>query len=120
MCGIVGQLRPSGDAVDPALLARMCAALEHRGPEDRGLHHHGRVGLAMQRLRVIDLSTGDQPIFNEDRTVAVVLNGEIYNYVELREELRARGHHFATDGDTETIVHAYEEYGVECVKHLHG
>jgi asparagine synthase (glutamine-hydrolysing) len=98
----------------------MCGALEHRGPDSRGLYHHGRAGLGIQRLRVIDLRTGDQPIFNEDRSVVVVMNGEIYNYRELRAELRRRGHTFATDGDTEVIVHLYEEYGAGCVRHLHG
>ena len=92
MCGIVGQLRPAGQTVDPGLLARMCAGLEHRGPDSRGLHHGGRVGLGIQRLRVIDLSTGDQPVYNEDRSVVVVLNGEIYNYRELRDDLAGRGH----------------------------
>jgi asparagine synthase (glutamine-hydrolysing) len=120
MCGIVGQVRPQGEAVDGELLARMCAALEHRGPDSRGLHHRGRAGIGIQRLRVIDLSTGDQPIFNEDRSVVVVMNGEIYNYRELRDELRARGHVFATQGDTEVIVHLYEEHGADCVRHLHG
>jgi asparagine synthase (glutamine-hydrolysing) len=120
MCGIVGQVRPQGEAVEPQLLARMCAALEHRGPDSRGLHHHGRAGIGIQRLRVIDLNTGDQPIFNEDRSVVVVMNGEIYNYRELREELRSRGHVFATQGDTEVIVHLYEEHGADCVRHLHG
>jgi asparagine synthase (glutamine-hydrolysing) len=120
MCGIVGQLRPPGEVVDPATLAQMCAGLEHRGPDSRGLHHEGRAGLGIQRLRVIDLSTGDQPIYNEDRTVVVVMNGEIYNYRELRAELAARGHRFATQGDTEVIVHLYEEHGADCVRHLHG
>jgi asparagine synthase (glutamine-hydrolysing) len=120
MCGIVGQLRAAGHPVDPALLARMCAALAHRGPDSRGIHCDRRVGLGIQRLRVIDLDTGDQPIFNEDRSVVVVLNGEIYNYRELRADLLRRGHRFATQGDTETIVHLYEEHGVDCVRHLHG
>jgi asparagine synthase (glutamine-hydrolysing) len=120
MCGIVGQLRPSREAVDGRLIARMCAALEHRGPDSRGTHNGGRVGLGIQRLRVIDLNTGDQPIFNEDHSVVVVLNGEIYNYQELRADLQRRGHRFATQGDTESIVHLYEEYGAACVEHLHG
>ena len=77
MCGIVGQVRPKGEVVEPELLARMCAALEHRGPDSRGLHHRGRAGIGIQRLRVIDLSTGDQPIFNEDRSVVVVMNGRL-------------------------------------------
>ena len=120
MCGIIGQLRPTGEQVAQPLLHRMCEALAHRGPDSRGVHHGGRVGLGIQRLRVIDLDTGDQPIFNEDRTVVVVLNGEIYNYQELRDDLRHRGHRFATEGDTEVIVHLYEEYGTDCVRHLHG
>jgi asparagine synthase (glutamine-hydrolysing) len=120
MCGIVGQLRPPGRAVDRELIAGMCAGLEHRGPDARGIHCEDRAGLGIQRLRVIDLDTGDQPIYNEDRSVVVVLNGEIYNYRELRRDLQARGHTFSTRGDTETIVHLYEEYGAGCVEHLHG
>ena len=102
------------------LLERMCIAIEHRGPDSRGMFVEGGVGLGIQRLRVVDLQTGDQPIYNEDRSVVVVLNGEIYNFAELRADLRKRGHRFATQGDTEAIVHAYEEYGVDCVRHLHG
>src|SRR3954468_506422 len=120
MCGIVGQVRPQGEAVEPELLARMCAALEHRGPDSRGLTRPGPAGIGIQRLRVIDLSTGDQPIYNEDRSVVVVMNGEIYNYRELRADLAARGHTFSTQGDTEVIVHLYEEHGADCVRHLHG
>ncbi|HEY4093910.1 MAG TPA: asparagine synthase (glutamine-hydrolyzing) [Baekduia sp.] len=120
MCGIVGQLRPPGQPVDPDLVSRMCAGLEHRGPDSRGMHVAEHVGLGIQRLRVIDISTGDQPIYNEDHSVVVVLNGEIYNYRELRSELQARGHRFATQGDTEVIVHLYEEHGEACVEHLHG
>ena len=122
MCGIVGQVAPRGRPVQPGLLERMCARLEHRGPDARG---HPRAtaasALGIQRLRVIDLATGDQPIYNEDRSVAVVLNGEIYNYRELRDRPRARAAtRFATQGDTEVIVHLYEEYGEDCVRHLHG
>ena len=120
MCGIAGQVRVDGASVEPELIHRMCAALEHRGPDSRGVHVAGEVGLGIQRLAVIDLSTGDQPIYNEDRSVVVVLNGEIYNYAELRENLRRAGHTFATDGDTEVIVHLYEEYGPDCVEMLHG
>jgi asparagine synthase (glutamine-hydrolysing) len=120
MCGIVGQVRPTGRPVDPALPDRMCAGLEHRGPDSRGIHRDDGAWLGIQRLRVIDLHTGDQPIYNEDRSVVVVLNGEIYNYRELRRDLQARGHRFATDGDTEVIVHLYEELGEECVRRLHG
>jgi len=120
MCGIAGQVRDDGAAVSPALLHAMCEALEHRGPDSRGVHLEGAVGLGIQRLRVIDLDTGDQPIYNEDRSIAVVLNGEIYNFRELREELRSRGHVFATKGDTEVIVHLYEERGPDCVRALNG
>jgi asparagine synthase (glutamine-hydrolysing) len=119
MCGIAGIVRGEGSA-DPAVLERMCGALEHRGPDSRGTHTEGPAGIAIQRLRVIDLATGDQPIFNEDRSVAVVLNGEIYNYRELREELERSGHRFSTQGDTEVIVHLYEELGPSCVEQLHG
>lgn len=98
----------------------MCAALEHRGPDSRGLHIDAGVGLGIQRLRVIDLATGDQPIFNEDGSVAVVLNGEIYNYRELRAELEGSGHRFATQSDTEVIAHLYEEDGADLVQRLHG
>jgi asparagine synthase (glutamine-hydrolysing) len=120
MCGIVGQARSDGNPVDPALVHEMCAGLEHRGPDSRGVHVEGAVGLGIQRLRVIDLATGDQPVYNEDRSVAVVLNGEIYNYRELRRRLRARGHRFATDGDTEVIAHLYEEEGPDFVRSLVG
>jgi asparagine synthase (glutamine-hydrolysing) len=121
MCGIAGKLTsPTGGAMDPRLLERMCVALEHRGPDSRGTFVEGPVGLGIQRLRVMDLATGDQPIYNEDRSVVVVLNGEIYNFKELRDDLVRRGHTFSTKGDTETIVHAYEEYGLDCVRHLHG
>ena len=119
MCGIAGTVRRDG-AADPALVERMCAALEHRGPDQRGIHAEGPVGLGIQRLRVVDLEGGDQPIYNEDKTVAVVLNGEIYNFRELRRRLEASGHRFRSDGDTETIVHLYEEEGLDCVRSLDG
>jgi asparagine synthase (glutamine-hydrolysing) len=118
MCGIIGKVSPQ--PVERELLERMCGALAHRGPDSRGLFADDGVGLGIQRLRVIDLVTGDQPVHSEDGTVSVVLNGEIYNYRELREDLRGRGHVFATQGDTEVIVHLYEEYGRDCVDRLHG
>ncbi len=120
MCGIAGTVRSDGRAADPALVERMCAAIEHRGPDARGIHAEGPAGLGIQRLRVVDLEGGDQPIYNEDRTVAVVLNGEIYNFRELRRRLEAAGHRFRSDGDTEAIVHLYEEEGVDCVRSLDG
>jgi asparagine synthase (glutamine-hydrolysing) len=98
----------------------MCAGLQHRGPDSRGLHRSPGAGLGIQRLRVIDLETGDQPVYNEDRTVAVVLNGEIYNYRELRERLQRAGHTFSTQGDTEVIAHLYEAEGLDCVRSLRG
>src|SRR4051812_24612514 len=120
MCGIVGQVREDGADVERELLASMCAALEHRGPDSRGIHTGDGAGLGIQRLRVIDLETGDQPIYNEDRTVAVVLNGEIYNFQELRARLILRGHRFETHSDTEAIVHLYEDEGPDCVRSLDG
>ena len=120
MCGIAGQLRRAEEPADEAVVAAMCAAQRHRGPDSRGLHVAGPVGLGIQRLRVIDLETGDQPVFNEDGSVAVVLNGEIYNYAELRRDLQRAGHHLASKGDTEVIAHLYEEHGVECVRLLRG
>lgn len=119
VCGIAGKIDLDGP-ISRELLEAMCQSIEHRGPDSRGCFHEGGVGLGIQRLAVIDLHTGDQPIFNEDRSVVVVLNGEIYNYIELRRELIARGHQFQTDGDTETIVHLYEEMGDRCVARLRG
>jgi asparagine synthase (glutamine-hydrolysing) len=120
VCGIAGQARGDGRAVGRELVGEMCARLEHRGPDSLGLHVEGPVGLGIRRLRVIDLATGDQPVYNEDRSVAVVLNGEIYNYRELRRRLRRQGHRFATDGDSEVIAHLYEEEGPGFVRSLVG
>ena len=115
MCGIVGQVRTDGAPVGPALIAGMCAALEHRGPDSRGDALEPGVGLGIQRLRVIDLATGDQPIRNEDGTVVVVLNGEIYNYRELRERLRAPGTASRLAATPRRSSHLYEEDGDDCV-----
>src|SRR4051812_34755408 len=119
MCGIAGKLHLR-EAVDPALLDRMCGLLEHRGPDSRGTFTDEGARLGVQRRRVIDLEHGAQPIYNEDRSVVVVLNGEIYNYRELRRDLAGRGHRLATSSDTEVIVHLYEEHGDDCVHHLRG
>src|SRR4051794_16398967 len=119
MCGIAGKVS-TREPVDPQLLARMCQVIEHRGPDSRGTFAEDGVGLGIQRLAIIDLETGDQPIFDEDETVVVVLNGEIYNYRELREELAAKGHRFRSRSDTEVIVHLYEELGDDCVGRLRG
>ncbi len=121
MCGICGLASLDGAApVDPALLEAMNATLVHRGPDSAGSLLDGPVGLAMRRLSIIDLEHGDQPIASEDGTVHVVCNGEIYNYRELREDLRARGHAFATGSDTEVLVHLYEERGPDFVTELRG
>src|SRR5437868_11126834 len=106
MCGIAGKIS-FGETIDRSLVERMCSVIEHRGPDSRGTFVDDGVGLGIQRLAIIDLQTGDQPIYNEDGSVVVVLNGEIYNYVELRAKLEARGHRFATHSDTEVIVHLY-------------
>src|SRR5947209_7730516 len=120
MCGITGIINLGGRAADGELLARMNAAIAHRGPDEEGAYLEGRVGLAMRRLAIIDLAGGQQPIANEDRTCWIVFNGEIYNYRELKKRLEDLGHTFSTDCDTEAIVHAYEQYGADCPKHLRG
>src|SRR5437867_3229545 len=120
MCGIAGILSLDGRPVDRAELAAMCAALVHRGPDDEGIYRSGPAGLAMRRLSIIDLDTGRQPVRNEDGSVWAVFNGEIYNFRDLRQHLRARGHSFYTETDTEAIVHLYEEYGERCVEHMRG
>jgi len=121
MCGIAGIVsRAGGERVDDDLIHRMCQAIVHRGPDDEGLFVKNGVGLGMRRLSIIDLSGGHQPVFNEDRSVWVVFNGEIYNFPELREDLLKRGHHFTTHTDTEVIVHLYEEMGANCVDKLRG
>src|SRR3954454_16131313 len=109
MCGICGIASPRG--ADPDALARMSATLVHRGPDSDGAFVDGPVGLAARRLAIIDLDTGDQPLANEDGTIHVVQNGEIYNYAELRDRLEREGHRFATRGDTEVLVHGYGEVG---------
>lgn len=121
MCGIAGIAYHDRDRpVSESLLRRMCDALRHRGPDDEGLHLRGAVGLGMRRLSIIDLPGGKQPIFTEDRSKVIVFNGEIYNYRALRQGLVARGHTFRSSGDTETILHLYEEQGVDCVTALRG
>ena len=118
MCGICGVAGPG--AVDLEAVRRMNSRLTHRGPDSDGLFHEGGVALAMRRLSIIDLEHGDQPISNEDGDITVVQNGEIYNYRELRGELERRGHRFATQSDTEVLVHLYEEHGDGFVERLRG
>ncbi len=119
MCGICGIASASGPA-DPERLARMSATLVHRGPDSDGALVDGPVGLAARRLAIIDLETGDQPIANEDGTIHVVQNGELYNYRELRAELERAGHRFRTHGDTEVLVHLYEQHGLDFARRLRG
>src|SRR5258708_921472 len=124
MCGITGwanldsRTPPPDDARD--LLHAMCERMIHRGPDSEGLMVTTGAALGMRRLAIIDLVTGEQPTWNEDKSVAVILNGEIYNYRELRHELEKRGHSFRSASDTEVLPHLYEEYGKEMVKHLNG
>lgn len=121
MCGIVGILDLRGErSIDEALLARMNEMQFHRGPDEGGIHVERGIGLGHRRLSIIDLSGGHQPLFNEDGSVVVVYNGEIYNFSMLAEELTARGHVFRTQCDTEVIVHAWEEWGEDCLAHFRG
>jgi asparagine synthase (glutamine-hydrolysing) len=120
MCGIAGIIRWNDQPVLEHEIRSMCRMMVHRGPDEEGIYVKDSVGLGMRRLSIIDLEGGQQPVFNEDRTVCVVFNGEIYNYQELHRQLVRSGHRFRTESDTETIVHLYEEYGARCVDHLRG
>jgi asparagine synthase (glutamine-hydrolysing) len=120
MCGICGVISPNGAAADRALLEDMNSALLHRGPDSGGVLIKDGAGIAARRLAIIDLETGDQPLTNEDGSVAVVQNGEIYNYRELRAELEGKGHRFRTHGDTEVLAHLYEERGPRFAEALRG
>ncbi|HLY17751.1 MAG TPA: asparagine synthase (glutamine-hydrolyzing) [Bryobacteraceae bacterium] len=119
MCGIAGFFLRE-DKADLATVRAMCDQIRHRGPDDEGYHVDGGCALGMRRLSIIDLNTGHQPMTNEDESVWVVFNGEIYNYQELRRDLLARGHRFTTNSDTETLVHLYEEEGVDGLRRLRG
>lgn len=120
MCGICGMAGSEDRSRTTECVARMMHAMVHRGPDGKGVFVTSRAGIGMQRLSIIDIPGGQQPIWNESGTLAVVFNGEIYNFRELRRTLSAAGHVFRTSSDTETIVHAYEEWGHDCVKKLHG
>ena len=121
MCGICGKLNFDRELpVSRRLIEAMADSIAHRGPDDEGFFVSGPVGLGFRRLSIIDLSTGHQPLSNEDDTVWIVFNGEIYNYQELRAQLESQGHRFKTRTDTEVIVHLYEEYGESCVEKLRG
>ncbi len=120
MCGISGILKFDGSAVDTHQLQRMIATLHHRGPDASGIHTSANVGLAHARLSIIDLQSGGQPMASTDGGLWITFNGEIFNYIELREELLAKGHVFATRSDTEVILNAYREYGEDCPNHFNG
>ncbi len=121
MCGIAGILNlDHREPAAPALLTGMLRRIIHRGPDDEGMLVDGELTMGMRRLSIIDLADGKQPIQNEDGRFSVILNGEIYNYIELRRDLESRGHKFRTNSDTEVIVHLFEEHGTECVHHLRG
>src|SRR5262245_45751414 len=111
MCGIAGILRLDGSTPNPEVVRAMTGQLRHRGPDGDGFYSSGGVGLGHRRLSIIDLDGGRQPLCNEDGSIWVTFNGEIYNFAELRRRLEQRGHRFQTRSDTEVIVHAYEEWG---------
>jgi asparagine synthase (glutamine-hydrolysing) len=121
MCGIAGIVASDRLlADDPARVTRMRDVIAHRGPDDAGIFVDERAALGHRRLSIVDLAAGHQPLANEDDSIWIVFNGEIYNHHELRRDLERRGHRFRTHSDTEAIVHAYEEYGDACVERLDG
>src|SRR5207302_11091166 len=121
MCGIVGIVSVDGLAEDAAArTVAMRDILAHRGPDDAGLYTDDRAALGHRRLSIVDLGTAHQPLANENDTIWITYNGEIYNHAEIRRDLEARGHQYKTRSDTETIVHAYEQWGDDCVRHLRG
>ena len=121
MCGIAGLYNLTGEPIEATRVAGMCALIRHRGPDDHGVFTRGPVGLGHRRLSIIDLSPrGRNPMTNEDETVYLTFNGEVYNYLDLRPGLIAAGHRFQSDTDTEVIIHLYEEHGPACVERLNG
>src|SRR5688500_8971817 len=120
MCGIAGIARTRAGPVSPEPLARMAAALRHRGPDGYGFYTASQVGFAHTRLSIVDVAGGAQPLTNEDGQIVVTFNGEVYNHPELRRELESRGHLFRTRSDTEVLVHAYEEWGAQMLPRLNG
>ena len=116
MCGIAGILAPEHVRIEPLLLEKMNEVQKHRGPDDKGIYINGHIGLGMTRLSIIDLSSNArQPMSNEDNSIWIVFNGEIYNHNQLRNELKKGGHIYKSTSDTESILHLYEEYGVDCI-----
>ncbi|MBL7874122.1 MAG: asparagine synthase (glutamine-hydrolyzing) [Cyclobacteriaceae bacterium] len=121
MCGITGIYHfDVGRTVDGSILLKMTNQLVHRGPDGSGYYIHRNIGLGHRRLAIIDLHSGDQPQFNDDKSIAIVFNGEIYNYIEIKEELKGKGYHFRTNSDTEVIIRAYEHWGVKCQDKFNG
>src|SRR5512136_603665 len=121
MCGICGKIDFTGKTVPLELLRNMTDSIAYRGPDDEGFFSDGPVGLGHRRLAIIDLSpAGRQPMCNEDESIRVTYNGEIYNFLDIRKELKARGHRFRSNTDTEVIVHAYEEWDVACLQRFNG
>jgi len=120
MCGLSGIINLSQSPVEPAVLKKMNNALRHRGPNSDGYYLNNNIGLAHRRLSIIDISNGSQPMTNEDKSIFIVFNGEIYNHHSIRDILKSKGHIFFTECDTEAIIHAYEEYGYDCVNHFEG
>jgi len=121
MCGITGRINyDRNQLVSHATLKTMSNSIAHRGPDDEGFYIKGNIGLGFRRLSIIDLSTGHQPLSNEDESIWIIFNGEIYNFLELRDNLIKQGHIFKTKTDTETIIHLYEQYGPDCLQYLRG
>src|SRR3990167_4883789 len=120
MCGITGSINFKGSPVDEEIIKRMTNTMVHRGPDDAGFFRDAHIAFGFRRLSIIDITGGHQPISNEDNSIRVICNGEIYNYQELRETLQKRGHVFTTESDTEVIAHGYEVWGEDCVKYFAG
>ena len=121
MCGITGIYHFNKErSVDKSQLKRMTDIIRHRGPDSDGFYLNGNIGLGHRRLSIIDLSTGDQPMFNNDKSISIIFNGEIYNYIELRQELIQKGHKFRTTSDTEVAIKSYEEWGFDCQNKFNG
>ena len=117
MCGIVGIFSPDSSK-NLAKIHAMNDTLFRRGPDQGGVFESEKLAIGMRRLSIIDLEHGAQPIFNEDKSIVIVFNGEIYNHIELREALISKGHTYSTHSDTETLIHLYEEYGINMLEHL--
>jgi asparagine synthase (glutamine-hydrolysing) len=120
MCGIVGLFSHRANSIEEGIIKSMNDRIRRRGPDDEGFYIDNKIQLGMRRLSIIDISSGHQPIFNEDKSVVIVFNGEIFNHNDLREDLLKKGHHFQTKTDTEVIVHLYEEHGIGCLQYLRG